>query len=516
MGKGGYDGASSRPAVVHGGPEAELRALIAVLTAVASAHRLEDVLGVAAEESRRALDAASVSIGRLDGDGSRRTLVHVGEDGDSPLDVPIAFEGSPWGSIAVTARTGGPGLGERDARFLEAIAGQLVAALDRSELFSRVAALAFEDPLTGLANRRALDESVASVVAQALEDDSDVALIFCDVDRLKEINDSFGHAAGDRALVRVGEVLMTVAQAHRDSLVARIGGDEFCVLLPAEDAESARVLAHHASDLLAEAGLPGVSLSSGAASLRRGATSAAALFRAADSAQYAAKRAGRGRVFVAEEGPRALLDEQTALGRRALRDRHASELQRQLGVSTALLDEVLIHAPVLERLEAVAAGLAQMLDAAEWGVSAVSAGDDAVSVLRAGYRRSAAGEEGGSRYEAKIGEDPYAAADFPLIARLASRGGASTVAADDAHADEAEVAFLEEWGYSGVLAASATDEQCAYVVELFADERTLDLAPATAQLRLLVLAAVSAAAATRPPRPAGSSASRHDRPPAAR
>ena len=514
--------------------DAELRSLIAVTAAVAAAPRLEEVLSVAAEESRRALGAASVSIVRLDAgerlrtlatakdarfdgrapvelplerrllDEQRTHLVAVDSTASSPeevarlkrlgqesaLGVPIVYEGTAWGSILATSAPAAPRLGARQARFLEAIAGQLAVALGRSQLFSRIAALAFEDPLTGLANRRALDESVEAVVERALEAGSDVSLLFCDVDRLKEINDVFGHDAGDRALVEVAEVLSSVARHEQGSLVARIGGDEFCVVLTDASVEAARRMARRASNLLAELGPPAVTMSSGAASLRSGARDAADLFRAADAAQYAAKRAGRGTVFVADEGAEAELGERTALGRRTLRDRHASELQRQLGVTTALLDEVLAEAPVTERLVAVAEGLAQTLDAAEWGISFVPAGRSSVSLLRAGYRRAPEGADDGL-VDGRIGEDSYGVGDFPLIARLVVGGGARAVSVDDPSAEEAEVAFLEEWGYAGVLAAAAGDEAGTYLVELFADEGTLELGPAIAQLRLLVLAAVS-------------------------
>ena len=521
--------------------EAELRSLIAVTAAAAGAQRVEEVLSVAAEESRRALGAASVSIVRLDPGERLRTLatakeaalegcapaelpfprpslehprtqlVALDSAGSSPevlarlrrlgqesaLGVPIVYEGTSWGSIVATSGPRAARLGARQARFLEAISGQVAAALGRFGLFSRIAALAFEDPLTGLANRRALDESVEAVVERALEAGDDVSLLFCDVDRLKEINDVFGHDAGDRALVQVAEVLSEVAGAEQGALVARIGGDEFCVVITDASVEAARELAGRASDLLAELGPPAVTLSSGAASLRAGARDAADLFRAADAAQYAAKRAGRGTVFTADAAAEAELGERTALGRRALRDRHASELQRQLGVTTALLDEVLAGAPVVERLVAVAEGLAETLDVPEWGISFVPAGRSSVSPLRAGYRRAPADPESGDLIEEDADEDGYGIGDFPLIARLMLRGGAETVAVDDPSAEEDEVGLLEERGYVGVLAASGRDGDGTYLVELFADERTLELAPAMAQLRLLVLAAVSSSARVR-------------------
>lgn len=475
--------------------EAEFRCLIAVSSALAAADRLEDALDVAAEETRRALGAASVSIRPHEGAAaaeyaaeSAARLRALGEE--SAIGVPIMLDGGVWGSMLATSVSGGAAFGPRQLDFMEMIAGQLALALCRSERFRRISAMAFEDPLTGLANRRALDESVEKVVARALADGGDVALLFLDVDRLKEINDSFGHDAGDNALAHVATVLSQVARSHPDSLVARIGGDEFCVMLAGASVEAARELARRASDLLAEVGPPAVTLSSGASSLRSGAADAAHLFRSADAAQYAAKQVGRGVVFVAGEVPGTGLAEQTAIGRRTLRDRHASELQLQLGVTTALLDEVLAHAPVLDRLEAVAAGLARTLDAAEWAISFVPADGVTVSLLRAGYSRPAAEDEG-SRYEGTIGQETYALDEYPLIARVVASGGAATVSLDDPDADENAVAFLDEWSYLGALAAASRHESGVFVVELFSDEQTMELAPAMAQLRLLVLAAVS-------------------------
>ncbi len=69
------------------------------------------------------------------------------------------------------------------------------------------------------------------------------ALILCDIDNLKHVNDTGGHAAGDRALVRVAEALVAASRAHEDAVVGRFGGDEFCVILPSGTAEDARAVA---------------------------------------------------------------------------------------------------------------------------------------------------------------------------------------------------------------------------------------------------------------------------------
>jgi diguanylate cyclase (GGDEF)-like protein len=95
-----------------------------------------------------------------------------------------------------------------------------------AEEVERMKALAHTDALTGLLNRRAFESALSTVI----ESEEPFALAMIDVDDMKRINDSFGHIAGDRALVEIAKALK---KAVRDSdLVARIGGDEFAVLLP--------------------------------------------------------------------------------------------------------------------------------------------------------------------------------------------------------------------------------------------------------------------------------------------
>lgn len=153
---------------------------------------------------------------------------------------------------------------------------------------------ALTDPLTGLRNRRALD--------LALEQPGrNVALVHLDLDRFKQVNDALGHAAGDHVLAEVGRRLL--AASRRDDLVARIGGDEFVLLMPGMD--RAEVALARMEAILSALGEPiswqGMGLSVGAsAGMVLSATSpeapGAVLLARADAALYAAKRAGRGRV----------------------------------------------------------------------------------------------------------------------------------------------------------------------------------------------------------------------------
>ena len=231
--------------------------------------------------------------------------------------MPVIFDGRTWGKLEAFANVGAPPFTRRHVPFLEAIAGQVGAAIGRAELFSRVNALAYSDPLTGLGNRRALDERLEA----AVDHGGELAIAFCDLDGLKQINDGRGHDAGDDAIRRAADALATAARPYDLASAYRVGGDEFCVVLEGGDAPTVAAIARAAGELLALEREP-VSLSCGVAALSPGARPAD-LFRAADSAQYVAKRHGPGRVVLAGD---AIAGAPAAPGaRRARRDRTDAE-----------------------------------------------------------------------------------------------------------------------------------------------------------------------------------------------
>ena len=323
--------------------DAQLRALIDVAAVAAGAYRLEEVLELAADRALEALDGSSLAISRWEQDaGLVRTLVNVGELGpgeerfpkdetysvddypsmlslreggsslaaiDDPdsdpaqrellkrlgkeasLSVPMMLHGEPWGELEVMTAPGRPRVTNDDETFLRAIADVLVGAIHRAELFAQIEALAYTDSLTGLASRRAV-ETALEEACDAPFGPGSPALVLCDIDDLKQVNDSGGHAAGDRALCRAAEALVAAAAPHEDAVVGRFGGDEFCVLLPSGSAEDARAVALEAVSRLDAEG--GERISCGVAARSDQATRPAELLRAADEAQYSAKRAGQG------------------------------------------------------------------------------------------------------------------------------------------------------------------------------------------------------------------------------
>lgn len=162
---------------------------------------------------------------------------------------------------------------------------------------------ALTDPLTGLANRRSFDLKLEAVVARTGRA-SPAHLVMADVDHLKRINDNHGHGIGDEVLRIVGAVLL--ANVRSDSVVARVGGDEFGLLLPGADARytariAKRLCERLASRPLVVRGFPGISeqitLSIGVARWHAG-DDGARWFARADAALYGAKQRGRNQVAV--------------------------------------------------------------------------------------------------------------------------------------------------------------------------------------------------------------------------
>ncbi|MEL0167420.1 MAG: GGDEF domain-containing protein [Pseudomonadaceae bacterium] len=160
--------------------------------------------------------------------------------------------------------------------------------------------LANEDPLTGLANRRALFALGQHAIEQARRQQLPVALIALDVDRFKRINDGYGHAAGDAVLQALADQLK--AHTRAADIVARLGGEEFAVLLPGTGQTAACELAERLRTSVAGLSVCcngqdiGVSCSFGVTSSENGAASLEQMLNAADLATYRAKAGGRNQV----------------------------------------------------------------------------------------------------------------------------------------------------------------------------------------------------------------------------
>jgi diguanylate cyclase (GGDEF)-like protein len=522
--------------------ESEGEALLRVAAAAAGTHELDEVLEVAAEEARAAVSAASLSVSRWERErGTLRTVINVGDLGpgeeryptgevyplrddhagsrllregvayfnavddadadpwaaarlrrlgkDSEVGVPILVEGEAWGEVYATTAPGQPRFRSEDVRFLEAVAGQLAVAIGRAELFSRVSRLAYEDPLTGLANRRAVEERLERAMTRANDRTGALAVLLCDVDELKAINDEEGHDAGDRALRSVAEALVAAAAARPGNLVGRLAGDEFCVIMEGGTLEDARGLAATTLAALARNGGQ-LLISCGAAALGAGVSSPAQLLRAADAALYRAKRNGGGQIFTA--GSRAP-EPASRPDRRTLRRSTRERIRDAVQDLTERFEGDLAGEGPLERIEAVASHLAEALNAAAWAVSFAPAGRDTIHTVSVADGRDQRLE--GLRME--VDNDVYVLAEYPATARLVAAGaGSFVVRADDPGADPAERAVIEEIGRAAVLAAAAADHDGTWLLELYADGYSAAMEEARLEAGLLMRAAL-------PPRPAG-------------
>ena len=170
------------------------------------------------------------------------------------------------------------------------------------ELREQANDLALHDPLTGLYNRRFLFDALEREIARSHRYGSPVSLAIFDVDDFKAINDDYGHATGDQVLRTIGAVASDTIRAT-DS-IARIGGEEFAILLPDTDREDALGLAERVRDAIRTGvtlGARTVTLSGGVAACPRDATGADGLHRSADAALYRAKADGKDRCAAAVE-----------------------------------------------------------------------------------------------------------------------------------------------------------------------------------------------------------------------
>jgi diguanylate cyclase (GGDEF)-like protein len=169
---------------------------------------------------------------------------------------------------------------------------------DTMEMQRKYQRFATIDALTGLHNRGWLDDMFSREIQRSERDELPLCLIMVDVDNFKKFNDVYGHLAGDRALVRVGESIR--APLRPNDLVARFGGEEFSVLLPETTLEHALVVAERLCEHVAstEIGtldgveLPNVTISLGVAAFKPG-YELDTMIAAADVAMYHAKRDGR-------------------------------------------------------------------------------------------------------------------------------------------------------------------------------------------------------------------------------
>jgi diguanylate cyclase (GGDEF)-like protein len=274
-------------------------ALSLVGDALASTHDTEALLPVIVQTAVEAAGATGALLLRDDVEVMRAGRPSASK---SPLVLPLGDddEGRPL-RLQLYAPAGGP---QPDARELaEWFVSQAAIALENARLHGIVKRQAITDPLTGLANRRRFIEALEAELSRAERFNTELAIVIADLDDFKNVNDSFGHEVGNDVLRAFAE---TISETLRDvDVAARLGGEEFAMLLPQTDLEGGLALAERI-----RAAFGGMSIetpdgrsvrvtSSFGVAANPPTTTADGLLRAADGALYRAKAAGKDRVDAA-------------------------------------------------------------------------------------------------------------------------------------------------------------------------------------------------------------------------
>jgi diguanylate cyclase (GGDEF)-like protein len=203
--------------------------------------------------------------------------------------LPLAFQDEAFGYVAVETT---------DLASCAVIAMQLAATIKVARLHTQVVELSLTDALTGLHNRRSFELFLKNEVSRSQRFSRSIGIILIDVDNFKEYNDTYGHPAGDEALQQVAKCLF--AGRRNADIVARIGGDEFVVILPETELDGAlRVGRKIRSAVIELLNLKRpVSVSIGLVAPRNTSINAELLIKQADLALYESKRNGRNRISV--------------------------------------------------------------------------------------------------------------------------------------------------------------------------------------------------------------------------
>ena len=414
----------------------------------------------------------------------------------SSISVPLLYGGAWWGELFVARSAERPDFAVADLDWVSAVAAQVSAALEAVDHMAKVELLAQTDPMTGLANRRALNQWLEDAVREWRDRKVPIGLAVIDLNGLKRINDDQGHDAGDRVLRQLAEILQRCAARFDNPMVARLGGDEFCVAVSGFDAahliDASTEACRDGWELLPHGIACGVVVTTDAV----GAVEfPARLLRLADAVQYRAKRIRSrvpviaGRVLSPESAVSlAASDEVTVPDRRIFRGRDEASLGHLTDAALRALDQAL-HEPPRARLGLVADLITHHVDGIGWWISMNAAESDSVRTVDFSLYRKPPGvepQEIDSEMVATFELDTY-----PQT-RLAVAGGSYVVASDDPTADPSEVAILDGLGATAVVAAGGHDEQGdGWLVEVFLDELSTFGQEMGGVLRLLVMAALN-------------------------
>jgi diguanylate cyclase (GGDEF)-like protein len=265
--------------------------------------------GVAGEalEKRRPLFIADNDVAELHERQDER-----GYKTNSFISFPITIRGRRVGVLNVTDKNGGGKYDEVDLSLIEMVAPQVALALERAdwqEKASQFQLMSITDPLTGLQNRRYLEERLAEEVNRSRRYEQPLSFLMIDIDDFKHYNDRNGHQAGDLALQIAAQELK--ASLRSADVAARYGGEEFCVLLPQTSLYEAGVIAERMREKIGHTAFPNaasqplgaVTLSIGISAFTTTVDTAEKMIWAADRALYEAKHQGKNTIcFYNDDG----------------------------------------------------------------------------------------------------------------------------------------------------------------------------------------------------------------------
>ncbi|RJP48396.1 MAG: diguanylate cyclase [Anaerolineaceae bacterium] len=229
---------------------------------------------------------------------------HISSNVQAGLCVPMITQGETLGVLYLRGQEADTPLPFNQQLAVTACE-QIALALGNLRLRETLRSQSILDPLTGLYNRRFMEETLAREIRRAERNQRSLNLIMLDIDHFKEFNDTFGHEAGDAVLRELGQMLKD--NTRGSDVSCRFGGEEFVLILPETTAEDARQRAEELREksrrltvILRGQSLGIITISLGLAAYPNHATTGEALLHAADKALYRAKAEGRDRVVIAE------------------------------------------------------------------------------------------------------------------------------------------------------------------------------------------------------------------------
>jgi diguanylate cyclase (GGDEF)-like protein len=221
---------------------------------------------------------------------------HVAPEPDTTfLCIPLVAYGETLGLLHVRFA----GVHEESFHVASAAAEQLSLATANLSMQETLRGQAMRDPLTGIFNRRYMEETLERETHRAVRQKTEIGVLLIDLDKFKQYNDTLGHAAGDELLRSAAAIMLRAVRA--EDVVCRYGGDEFVIILPDASTTVVEQRARELADSLANLSRPDstgarVTASIGAALYPRDGTSGKDLLATADRALYQVKRAGRARI----------------------------------------------------------------------------------------------------------------------------------------------------------------------------------------------------------------------------